>query len=348
MRSQQIEEVAAQWLSKRDSGDWSDADERQLAQWLACSPANKIEYLRLRRVWNHADKLGELSEGSAADDIPLRGQWRVMQADRTDGSIAAAKEMPSTSGVRRISRGLLALAASVLVFVAVAASWWVTGRGQESYATTIGRVERVPLADGSQVMLNSNSKVQVTITDAQRRVDLREGEAFFDVAKDASRPFVVYAGDQRVVAVGTKFSVWKTGSSARVVVVEGRVRVETIAEDSRSMDSAEIAAGEIARANSEGVVVTNPNRQQAEASLAWRSGYLNFRDTTLSEAVAEFNRYNARKLIIADPAISQRRVGANLRMNNVTAFVRILEQEFDIHANDQGERILLSASRDSR
>lgn len=358
MRSQQIEEVAAQWLSKRDSGNWSDADEAQLAEWLALSPANKIEYLRLRRTWNHANKLRALGAGVEANEIPTRGQWRLQTFPVADEVPAGGNDVrldvddvvtSLPTGSAKLARGKwLGLAASVVIGLAVATGWWLMGQSHESYATTIGRIERVPLADGSQVTLNSSSKVQVTITDVQRRIDLREGEAFFDVAKDPSRPFVVYAGDQRVIAVGTKFSVWKTGSSARVVVVEGRVRVETLGEESRRAQPAELGAGEVARADAKGVIVTDPNLSQAEASLAWRSGYLSFRDTSLSEAVAEFNRYNARQLVIADPAIAQRRVGVNLRMNNVAAFVRVLEQEFDIVATDQGERILLSAGHERR
>lgn len=362
MRSQQIEEVAAQWLSKRDSGVWSEADEVQLARWLEHSPANKVEYLRLRRVWNHANKLRALGAGVDADEIPPRGQWRLQTFPLPDNDAAGSTDLrfdvdvdvdvdvaPLPRGATKLARGQwFGLAASLVIGIAVTTGWWLMRQGQESYATTLGRIERVPLADGSQVTLNTNSKLEVTLTDLQRRIDLREGEAFFDVAKDPSRPFVVYAGKQRVIAVGTKFSVWKTGSSARVVVVEGRVRVETLGEDSRSTHPAELGAGEVARVDAAGVMVTNPDLPRAEASLAWRSGYLSFGDTSLSEAVGEFNRYNARQLIIADPAIAQLRIGVNLRMNNVDAFVRVLEQEFAIRADDQGERILLSASHARR
>ncbi|MBL8266801.1 FecR family protein [Steroidobacter sp.] len=358
MRSQQIEEVAAEWLSKRDSGNWSEADEAQLAQWLEHSPANKVEYLRLRRSWNQANKLRALGAGVDANEIPPRGQWRLQTFPVPDSVPAARADSrpdvdegvaPPPSNATKSARGKwFGLAASVVMALAGTTGWWLMRQGQESYATAIGRIERVPLADGSQVTLNTSSKVQVTLTDTQRRIDLREGEAFFEVAKDASRPFVVYAGDQRVIAVGTKFSVWRTGASARVVVVEGRVRVDTVAEDPRGAHATELGAGEVARADAMGVTVAAPKLNEAEANLAWRSGFLNFRDTSLSEAVAEFNRYNERKLVIADPSIAQLRIGANLRMNNIAAFVRVLEQEFAIQASDQGERILLSAAKDSR
>jgi hypothetical protein len=118
-------------------------------------------------------------------------------------------------------------AATVLLSV-VAVGYIVFSQPGERYSTPVGGMASLPLQDGSHVTLNTASRVRVELTAGERRIDLDQGEAFFEVAKDKNRPFVVRAGDKRVIAVGTKFSVLREDSDVRVVVTEGTVRVETI------------------------------------------------------------------------------------------------------------------------
>ena len=98
--------------------------------------------------------------------------------------------------------------------------------GGSSFRTAIGAITAVPMSDGSKVTLNTDSQIHIAVTGHERRINLGRGEAFFEVAKDPNRPFVVVAGHCRVVAVGTQFSVWREADEVRVVVTEGRVRVE--------------------------------------------------------------------------------------------------------------------------
>src|SRR5690606_15944214 len=137
-----------------------------------------------------------------------------------------------------------------------------------------------------------------------RRIDLRRGEAFFDVAEDPHRPFVVDAGKKRVVAVGTKFSVRRDGDSIEVIVTEGKVRIDDAAhpllggarEAAGSAPAADppvfLTPGAVAHADETGVLVQRKSLLEAEAHLSWRSGVLMFREQTLADAVAELNRYN--------------------------------------------------------
>jgi transmembrane sensor len=216
----------------------------------------------------------------------------------------------------------------------------------ERYATPVGGLASVPMADGSKVTLNTDSQIRIALTDTERRVELGHGEAFFEVSKDPKRPFVVRAGDKRVIAVGTKFSVRRDGDDVEIVVTEGKVRVEdgAMGEGSR-VGSADVflTPGSIARADEAGVLVQRKTLPEAEEQLSWRTGWLMFRDQELADAIAEFNRYNVSKIVIQDPAIASLRIEGNFRATNVEAFVRLLESGFPVRAEVRDDQILLTA-----
>jgi transmembrane sensor len=209
------------------------------------------------------------------------------------------------------------------------------GDGNDGYSTPVGGLASLPLLDGSKITLNTNSRVHFALTATERRVELQEGEAFFDVAKDPSRPFVVQAGGKRVVAVGTKFSVRRDGDAIEVVVTDGKVRVESATRP------VFLTPGAIARADESMVSIEHKSVPEAEAHLSWRRGVLMFRDQSLADAVAEFNRYNARKIVITDPAVAALKVEGNFRATNVDAFVRLLESGFAVRASAVENQIVL-------
>src|SRR3984893_17167442 len=139
--------------------------------------------------------------------------------------------IPSPAAGRAKPLGLrqrkLALSAAAALLLAVGGSLYLAfDPNGESYATPAGGLASVPMPDGSHVTLNTDSQIRIALTDTERRVELGHGEAFFEVSKDPKRPFVVRAGDKRVIAVGTKFSVRREGDDIEIVVTEGKVRVE--------------------------------------------------------------------------------------------------------------------------
>jgi len=210
--------------------------------------------------------------------------------------------------------------------------------------------------------LNTDSAIRVAVTERERQVQLDHGEAFFEVAKDPKRPFVVSAGKKRVIAVGTKFSVRRIDSDIRIVVLRAlsesnppapplrRKEVDAAGSALPGNDTGSattefpLAAGSIARATEDDLLVQNATIPQAEESLSWRTGYLIFRETTLADAVAEFNRYNLRKLVIDDPSVASIRLSGKFRTADFEAFVRLLEGGFPIHAQHAQEQIILTSS----
>jgi len=354
MDSARIEREAADWLARRDSGHWDDAQGRAFEEWQEQSTAHRIAVLRIKASWQQADRLQALGAGVPRGQIPAPGTWRLspfleqgkrsttaaLTVDECDDEVEDA----AVSAAARTSRfsKWRAWAAALVVGVGIAGGGYLTSYDPDSYRSAIGVTKVVRLADGSTVMLNTNTAIHVELSAAQRRIDLDRGEAFFDVAKEPGRPFVVNAAGKRIVAVGTKFSVFREPLDTRVVVIEGQVNVEEVQNGGQAGPATPVSAGSIAQAGSAGVLIRRSTVAEAERYTSWRSGYISLRDTELAEAVAEFNRYNSKQLVIADPSIAQMRIGGNLRATNVEAFVRVLEEGFSVRADDQGNRILLT------
>jgi transmembrane sensor len=343
MDSRTIEDQAAGWLIRRDSAEWTEGGAAELTAWLNASTANRVAFLRLEVGWEQSERLVALGAGKPRGAVPARGEWRVSpffeSRQATTGSSKNQHRM----------RPVVALAASLLASVVIGACFLLFHTG-DSYATPIGGTASIPLRDGSNITLNTASKIHVAVTDQERRVELDQGEAYFEVAKDPSRPFIVIAGDKRVVAVGTRFSVLREKDEIRVVVTEGKVRFDSASaplsfEPSNKRPAAPLlVAGTIARASDTAVLVETRPLQRAEEILSWRSGYLTFDETTLADAIAEFNRYNTRKIYIQDPGVAALRINGKFRATNAQAFIRVLRDGFGIQAEGSEGRIVLSAN----
>jgi transmembrane sensor len=288
---------------------------------------------------HRSQHVGEVRGDETADESP-HSQHRGMAST------------PSPSAWRANSLGLgqrrLALAAAAALLFTVGGSVYLAfAPNGERYTTPVGGLASVPMADGSNVTLNTDSQIRIALTDTERRVELRRGEAFFEVSKDPNRPFIVRAGSKRVIAVGTKFSVRREGDDIEVVVTEGKVRVEDgdAQLGARANGSADVflTPGSIAHADEAGVLVQRETVPEAEEQLSWRTGVLMFRNQSLQEAVAEFNRYNKRKIVIQDPAVASLKIEGNFRATNVEAFVRLLESGFPLRAETQSDQIVLTA-----
>lgn len=352
--SRQIEQAAAAWLARRDAGAWSRAEAAALDAWLAESTAHRIALLRLEAAWDECGRLKALGAGMPPGELPQRGRWSrapfglqstpPCAAESTAAPVPRASARTRRASLRPAPRHGRAIVTAALVLFALAAFWgWRRFEHVEpvAYRTAVGRLQEIALADGSAATLSSDSAIAVALSRRERHVDLRQGEAYFDVAKDAARPFAVQAGNRRIVAVGTRFAVRRDGEEVRVVVSEGTVRLESSPGDGREQPVTLLPAGSSAVANSNGVMVRAGSIADAERALDWRRGHLVFLDTPLAVAAAEFNRYNTRPLVIGDAAAAQLRIGGSFRWSNTEVFANLLEQALPVRAEREADRIVL-------
>jgi transmembrane sensor len=393
MNSEQIEEIACEWFEKRESGTWTETDQAALDAWLEAAATHRVAYIRLATAWKYLARMKALGAGVPPGVIPARGSWG--DARFSKGTLSETHSPPTLGGSfnnsghletalpglvpaaltdahRRWARWrAYAAAASVLLIMIGSAYTYFSGAFTgDRYSTAVGGLDVVHLIDGSQVTLNTDTSLRVVMTKGLRRIELNKGEAFFDVAHDGSRPFVVYAGNKRVMAVGTKFSVRRESDDVQVVVTEGRVSLATdgphvfpspgalpngSGEIVPAISGAEpgtgaayppvtlLRAGAGARTANTEVLVHQQTAAESEALLSWRNGYIAFRDTTLADAVNEFNRYNARKIVIDDVTIADIRIGGNFRANNTAAFLSLLQSGFPIAAEQDSDKVVLRA-----
>lgn len=343
--SSQIERTAAAWLARRDAGGWSPDDPAALEAWLEQATAHRVAFLRLEEAWRRADRLRALGAGRSDPMPPARGEWTFTPFGRPHEAavVRAAPARRSGRFARRLSGGMIAATACLLLATIVWAAWPRQLRTETaSFATAVGALREVPLADGSRIILSSDSLVQVAYSDDERHIELKRGEAFFEVTKDPGRPFTVVAGERRVTAVGTRFDVRRDRADLRVVVTQGVVRLEAQARaDGQRQPVTLLPAGSVAMARGDEVAVQTGPVAQAEDRLRWRSGFLVFHDTPLSTAVAELNRFNTRKILVGDPVAGALRIGGNFRWSNAEAFVRLLQQGFPVRVERRADAIVL-------
>lgn len=344
----QIERDAAQWLARRDAGGWGCTQQAALASWLDASTAHRVAFLRLEATWNEAARLQTLAAGAAHAPVPARGTWQEspyfapLHAGATPIAPAPFQRAARTPRTRRWPL-LVTVAASLLaVVITMGGLAWrdATQVIRGEWQTALGMQQTVQLADGSSATLGSNSALRVALSRRERDLYLPRGEAFFDVAHDPARPFVVHVDGYHVIAVGTRFDVRREADGLRVVVTRGLVRLQSAQDPQRAATN--LPAGSVALVKGDTVSVRQVSLDEAREFLTWRDGYVAFHGTPLAEAVREFNRYNAGKIVIADPSLDSLRVGGNFRLDNSAGFVRLMQQIFPVQAKSRDGNIVLS------
>ncbi|MDY0743376.1 FecR domain-containing protein [Paucibacter sp. R3-3] len=319
-----IEARAADWIAERDRSDGHLPAERQaeLQRWLAESTAHRVAFLRLDQTWQRADRLRALKPAKApeAASRPTRiGGWHWMV-------------QPT---LKRAAAGL-----SLAVLTLIIASAFRPQQRQDTvnYATARGQRQSIKLADGSQLTLNTATQLRTAVTPRARQVWLESGEAFFDIAHDAQRPFVIHAGKQTVTVLGTKFSLFREGDRLNVTVLEGRVQVQGEDQGQATVLTRDHAA----LADAGNVLVTLQSPQQVNASLGWLQGKLVFNEVSLAEAARQFNRYGIKQLVIKDEAAARIGIGGVFDAGNVEAFARLLHAGFGLEVRVSGDEIQVS------
>lgn len=331
-----IEDAAIAWLSERDDG-FSPERAREFAAWCQAAPGHAAALARMEKTLSLLDTM-------PAFRPELNGRFHRHSPTRPG---AVVLKFPALR--RRATWIGVGLAAGLMLGVFGFRSFR-PAPAELRYATAAAGYERVRLGDGSTLELNGASTVRTRFTTAERSVQLDGGEAHFAVSHDPARPFVVRAGHIAVRAVGTAFNVRYTAGGVEVIVVEGKVRVE-------STDAAPPPAGPLPLVTagermivSSGAADFHPRVEKMSSaalseSLAWQRRLVDFADEPLREIVREFNLHNRVQLELADPALGAQRIGGRFARGEVEAFVRVLEREGEIAAERRGDNLIVLRQR---
>lgn len=322
-RESQISDMASRWIIAQEDGSLSDEEKAKLDAWLAESDGNKASYWRLRHSWREADRMSALSDGGA------------------QGNYEPSRYAPSLQ-----IRAAIAASLILLLVAGIAMHHLLGGRAapvtEARFETRVGGRKIISLPDGSTIDLNTASRLRTDIGDQRREVWLDRGEAYFEVKHNPGLPFVVHAGNRQVTVLGTKFTVRRDGDKVTVAVVEGRVRVDAI-KNNEPILSAMVTKGDMAVADGPGTLLVNDSSSQIENSLGWRTGMLNFDQDRLFDVAAEFNRYNAKKLVITDDQVGEMHIGGMFPVHDPEAFVRLLRDAYDLTIVEEKDAIKISS-----
>jgi transmembrane sensor len=355
----QIYEEACEWFIDCRAGELDNAARHAFDSWLRKSPEHLSAYLELAAIWNEGPSLdpdGKFDRDTLIAQAALDRDSVVELPNSRIDSEALRQDAPPQAArphaIRRFRRPrFAAIAASIL---AVAAGIWLLAPRPPTYATAIGEQRSLVLEDGSTVELNSRSKMIVRYSQQGRDVELLQGQALFRVAKDASRPFIVKTGVTLVRAVGTEFDVNQKRDGTVVTVVEGRVAILTdhaialakleIPDGALEVPQSNLAfptisqgqTGNIMVAAGEQLTVTPKVIQIAEHpnianATAWTQRRLVFESASLTDVADEFNRYNDRQLIVAEPGLETFHVSGVFSSTDPASLIRFLRARPELH-----------------
>jgi transmembrane sensor len=335
-----IHAIAANYVLREQSGQSGVEDLRRLTDWLQASPERLKAYEAAKQV------CVAISQNSAHPEI---------MAMRS--AALSSRPRPRASRFLLIAAGLAAIAVGLGFFLMLAQSrnfargpvqvaLAPNGAGNEptfspnsaAYRTQKGERSNVVLPDGSAVVLDTDSAVEVAYSNVERGVRLIQGQAIFEVAKHKPLPFRVHAGSRIITATGTRFDVRLFGSpdtpTVRVALLEGAVNV-TDANRS-SPETASMVAGEVLQAPPSAPMRVQPD--DAETLASWESGVLVFNDRPLSEVVEEMNRYTVNPIVLADKSSRDLRFSGVFNSRDPEHFARTIAETFalTLHRDENG------------
>lgn len=340
----ELRETAAAWFLRQRGGEGGGFDAEAFAVWLEADPAHAKAYGEIEAAWGAVGEHATTPELVAARHGALE---RLQRFNRKRWTPASASRLRWAAG----------LAATVIV--ALGAIWLVQSGfpspENRSYQTAIGEQRVLTLADNTRISLDAMTRLRVDYTDNTRRVELLEGQAHFDVARDVMRPFSVRAGEQTVVALGTAFNVEIVDEQVLVTLLEGRVEVTSSQPQSPNVTAAIGSIGQLPQAvqltPGQQLVVTSDGSRETvnptnlQKTVSWRQGKLMFDDEPLDEAVERVNRHSHIRVELADDRVGNIKVSGVFNAGDTEAFVEAVESLFGVEAmRGNGQTVMLHAA----
>ncbi len=324
---------AAGWVARLHGPHRTPAAEAGFRRWLAESPKNAQAFEFLTEVWDSS------------------GRLRRRPMDHID-----SWQFPA---IRVSLARAAAVCAAVAVLAVIGTLFYIPGSG---ISTGVGEQRTVVLEDGTRVHLNTNTRAIIRFDDSTRLVELRKGEALFEVARRADRPFIVQAGDRQVHALGTAFVVRRESGKLAVTLMEGKVAVGPISgspaalTEMQSRRSVPPNQNATVRSTQSEVFTLSPGQRvtfaqnqspmvdspQISKLTAWRRGQVDLEKTLLADAVAEMNRYSNKRITIEDSRAAKIRVSGLFGVADTENFVEAVAHAYQLEIRRTSGEIVLA------
>lgn len=316
---------ALRWVVRLDADDVTHDEKQRFLQWLDREPQHRELFDEAETLWSGFSALDQesLRDLQSYAYLPL-SPWHP---DRVWTWLKAFR-------AQRPSFATWGAAAAMALAMVIGVMWWqhYISPPPEVYETAAGEQKSITLADGTNIHLNTKSRLVVRMHKSSRSVDITEGEALFEVARRPDWPFEVETGNGSIRVLGTRFNVFKEPShQVTVTVLSGEVEVvdDLDPKDAGKVWRRNLIKGQKVAYSDEGVVV-EVSPADVAAATNWRRGVVVFEDATLVDAIAEFNRYSSRRIVLLDPSLGDMRIGGVFKITDISSAVRSLESAVPI------------------
>ena len=313
------------WLARLLSPECNASDHAAFEGWLAMSSQNALDYAEVERIHQLAGAL------------------------RADPTLHGAESRPTArmQTTRRKRTWLRPLAWAAVLMLAVSGGFWMLADLRDAqptrYATEIGKQRHVELPDGSALVLDTNTLVQVAYEHSRRHVVLLRGRMQARVAHDGNRPFVVTSGVGSVRALGTVFQVERQDGNTVIALLEGRVIVDT--NGNQPSHAIELHPLQQLAYDADGAL-GSPRSVDRSVAESWTRGRLVFKEERLADLIAVFNRYSHEQLILSGSELGEIRVSGVFNAGDQSGLLATLRQGWGLQAKPvAGDRIELSSSK---
>ena len=328
---------AAAWIAQLDSGRCSAADEAALREWCLRSDANRDALRRLGAIWSELDELAALPSRLA-----------IQPQQQAPAPAPRLRWRPSWATYATVA--VLAVLIGAMVWTGRIPGIGAGNSPVQIYATQIGELKTIALADGSIARLNTDTLLEIGYRADERRVRVVKGEAMFEVTKDVERPFIVAAAATTVRAVGTQFAVHLArDEGVEVVVSEGQVELARAQSDgsgsAQPIAISRLRPGQVARVAAAATVpvrIQTIDPGELARRLSWTTGMLEFRGEPLEGVIAEVGRYTPLKIEIRDPQLRTLPVGGRFRVGDTQALFDALENGFGATVVREGDEVIIT------
>ncbi|MBL4765019.1 MAG: FecR domain-containing protein [Colwellia sp.] len=325
-----IDDEASIWLVRLDNGNLSDQSRRELKAWLSADKRHPVALKAMAGIWDDMDEvLFSIDEMDSSKNVSL---WPVLKPIFQPYLLAASISF-------------------LAVFIWLAMPVNVQNH---SYATLIGQQLNATFDDGSIIHLNTNSRIETEFSDDKRIIKLIKGEALFEVAHDPSRPFIVYAGDRLVQAIGTKFVVHLQSENIQVTVTDGKVKMSKVPLNTKLADIKElnntsiqkddiyIAKGEkVTVASNQAPKLTHIKPENIKRELSWLDGKLIFDNEELFDVIAEINRYIDITIVLKEPSLHKIPISGRFDLKDSEALIEAIKLSFNMDSQRLGSNTIL-------
>ncbi|MBK7028417.1 MAG: FecR domain-containing protein [Bacteroidales bacterium] len=326
-------------ITRYFSGEASPEELMSLSEWIKESDENRKLFEDYGKAWN-------LTEQSVIDEkIDLDAEWSVLSGKINFEEKHPEPKVINISAAESAKKGngknWLKLAATLLILIASATFvYYYFGNSSMVSVTADAGIREVTLPDGSVISLNQGSTLEYPKTFRNKRTVRLEGEAYFKVAHDAGKPFIVKGNESNVEVLGTQFNV-KTRNqqgNLEVVLTSGKVSLYTNSSPSKKMILSPGDQAEVSPVKNSIIRQLNTDMNY----LAWKTRKISFDDTRMDQVIATLKSVYGVELQFTDPGLAECTVTASFDQQPLTSVLKVITSTLDLKVQQKGSIFILS------